>query len=210
MTLPREFRSRITSHNRHATAAVVLCLFGSCLSWALAYAIFTGLLLSFLTMVHNLQSEAATSDMDLSWIHLAVIPFVALLLTWGAIDSWCRRFCPVNDRQIVGWHILGDVLLAPSRLTFGIWGHLRAIIHLNEAEKCEAFELLRHIHDKRRCSLVSMGSFFSESARLPKHLEALQLVGWIGLLRHNNEWCYVIPGTEEAAVADLMNAANNP
>ena len=207
MTLPREFRSRIASHNRHAIAAVLLCLLGSSALWALGYALIVGITLGFLTSIHGEEAAAGTWLLLLPWwIQPTAFACASLLLLWGAIDRRFLRFRPVSDRQIIGWHVLGDVLLAPPRLTFGIWDHLRALIHLNEKQKCEAFALLRHIHHERRCSLSSLGSLLSGPRRLPKLLDALQLIGWIGLLRHDEEWCYIIPSTEEETVANLMHA----
>ena len=209
MTLPREFQSRIASHNRHAIAASAFCLLGAWLSWMLAYALVVGLTLGFLTAIHVTQAGEEAPPLAWPWwVHPAALAGAALLLAWGAVDQRCRRFRPVNDRQIIGWHILGDVLLTPARLTFGVWEHLRAMIWLNETQRYEAFELLRHIREERQCSLSSLGSFFTDSTCLPKLLDALQLAGWIGLLLHDGEWCYIIPSVEEAAVADLMHDEN--
>ena len=206
MTRPREFRNRIASHNGHAITAAGLCLLGSWLSWSLAYALVVGLTLGFLTVIHGEEVAAGTLLFLLPrWIHPAVIACAALLLLWGAIDRRLRRFRPVSDRPIVGWHLPGEFLLTPARLTFGIWDHLGAVIRLNQTEKSDAFALLRHIYQERKCSRSSLGAHFEEIRRLPKLLEALQLVGWVDLLRHDEEWCYMIPGTEEEAVAALMD-----
>ena len=206
MTLPREFRNRIASHNRHAITAAVLCLLGSWLSWTLAYAFVVGVALGFLSAVHGDEIAAGTLLLGFPvWVHPVAIVSAGLLLLWGAIDQRYRRFHPVSDRPIVGWHILGDVLLTPARLTFGIWDHLGAVILLSETEKGDAFELLRHIQKERKCSRSSLGSLFEDAGLLRRLLDALQLAGWIDLLRHDEEWCYIVPGTEEEAVANLMN-----
>ena len=205
MTVPREFQSRIASHNRQVVGAVLLCLLGSGVLWALAYALIVGITIGFLTSIHGEEVAAGTLLIVLPWwIRPAALSFAALLFLWGLIDRWFRRFRPVGDRQIIGWHILGDILLAAPRLTFGIWDHLRAMVRLNGQEQSEAIELLRYIYHQKRCSRSSMGAIFPETHRLPKILDSLQLLGWIGLLRHDEEWFYIIPSSEEPAVASLF------
>jgi hypothetical protein len=208
MTIPREFRNRIASHNRHAIAAAALCLLGSWLSWTLAYALVVGLTLGFLTAIHGEEVADGTRLLSLPGrVHPAAIAVAAVLLIWGAIDHHRRRFRTADDRPIIGFHILGDVLLAPARLTFGIWEHLGAMIRLNDTQMREAFALLCHIYREKKCSRSSLGPYFVDAGNLPCLLEALQLAGWIDLLRSGDDWCYIIPSTEEETVAGLVGDA---
>lgn len=204
MTIPREFRKRIASHNRHAIAAAALCLLGSWLTWTIAYALVVGVTLGFLTAIHGEEVADGTRLLSLPvWVHPAAIAVAAVLLIWGAIDQHRHRFRTADDRPIIGIHILGDVLLAPARLTFGIWEHLGAVIRLSQPEMREALALLQHVYREKKCSVSSLGAHFVDTDKLPHLLEALQLAGWIDLLRSGDDWCYIIPSTELEAVAAL-------
>jgi len=125
------------------------------------------------------------------------------LLAWAWIDARRRRFRPVDDRPIVGWHIFGDIVLAPARLTFGIWSHLGAVVRLDSRDLDQALDMLRRIRSEKRCSRSSLGAHISDVGRLPRLLEALQLVGLIDLLQQDDECYYFIPSQEDETVSRM-------
>jgi len=106
----------------------------------------------------------------------------------------------------VGWHLLGDVLLLPARLTFGFGHQLAAIIRLNPAEQEQAIGILHHIYTEKRVPLHSLGAWFPDHFRLRKLLLALQLAGWIDLLRTEDGWIYIVRSTEADEVASFFSA----
>jgi len=200
------FRRRISSHNRHAVIAAVLSLLGAWVTWTVAYGLFVGAILGALTVAHGQEVLLGERLMSVpAWLHQAALAAALLLLIWAAVDERLNRFHPASDRAVVGWHILGDVLLLPPRLTFGFGHQLAAIIHLSHSERIEAYELLRHIHSEKRCLLHSLGAWFPDTRRLRKLLLALQLAGWIDLLRTEDGWIYIVKSTEAEEVAEIFD-----
>lgn len=206
-----QFRQRILSHNRHAVVAAVLSLIGAWLAWTVAYGLFAGVILGFLSVAHGQEVLLGERLMSLPfWLHPAALGAALLLLIWAAVDERHLRFHPASDRPVVGWHLLGDVLLLPPRLTFGVGHQLAAIIRLNAFETQEAYELLGHIFAEKRTLVHSLGAWFPNPRRLRKLLLALQLVGWIDLLRTEEGWIYIVRGTEAGEVATFFPEVGPP
>jgi len=201
------FRRRITSHNRHAVIAALLSLAGAWLSWTIAYGLVVGVTIGALTVVHGQEVIMGDRLMTLpEWIHPAAMALALVLLVWAAVDERKNRYHPASDRAVVGWHILGDVLLLPARLTFGFGHQLAAIIRLNPAEQEQAIGILHHIYTEKRVPLHSLGAWFPDYSRLRKFLLALQLAGWIDLLRTEDGWIYIVRSTEADEVASFFSA----
>ena len=200
-----QFRRRIASHNRHAALAASLSLFGASVGWLMAYGLFVGVILGALTVANGQEVLLGERLMTLpAWMNPAALAAALVLLVWAAVDERQHRFHPASDRPIVGWHLLGDILLLPARLTFGIGHQLAAIIRLNEPEKIEAFELLRRICLEKRCLQQSLGAWFPDPRRLRKLLLSLQLAGWIDMLRTEEGWIYIVRSTEAEEVAAML------
>lgn len=200
-----QFRHRIASHNRHAVIAALLSLLGAWLAWTIAYALLAGMTLGLLTVIHGQEVIAGEKLLSLPvWLHPAALAVALVSLVWAAVDERKHRYQPVNDRPVVGWHILGDVLLLPARLTFGIGHQLAAIIRLTRSEQQEAFDLLQHIHTEKRCPAHSLGAWFSHPKKLRKILTSLQLAGWIDLLRTEDGWIYIERSCEAAELAEMF------
>ncbi len=207
MSAERELRNRIASHNRHAIVAAVICLFGSWFAWLIAYGLVIGLTLGFLTSIHGDEVVEGRRLLSIpGWVHPAFLALAAGLLIWGSIDQRARRFRPVDDRPIVGWHIFGDIVLAPARLTFGIWNHLGAVVRLDSRGIEEALGLLRQIRSDKKCSRSSLGAYIADARDLPRLLEALQFAGLIDFLQQDDVWYYFIPASEEESVNRMAGA----
>lgn len=199
------FRNRIASHNHHAAIAAGLSLVGAWLAWTVAYGLFVGVILGFLTVVHGQEVIAGERMMTLPfWIHPAAMASALILLIWAAVDERLKRFHPVSDRPVVGWHLIGEVLLLPARLTFGVGYQLAAIIRLNPTEQIQAIDLLRHIFIEKRCLKQALGALFPGTGQLRKLLLALQLAGWIDLLRTEDGWIYIVRSTEAGDVEAII------
>ena len=138
------------------------------------------------------------------WMNPAAALLAGLLLAWAAWEARWRRFKPVDDRPVVGWHIFGDIVLAPARMTFGVWNHLAAVIRVDHAEEIEAFDLLRHLYENGKCTASHLGALFSDLSRLRKLLAALQLAGWIDLHRGDDDGFYVVRSDEADDVAMMV------
>jgi len=199
------FHRRIASHNRHAVLASLLSLLGAWLAWTIAYALLAGITLGFLTIVQGQEVIAGEKLIAFpAWLHSAALAAALASLVWAAVDERNSRYHPVSDRPVVGWHILGDILLLPARLTFGVGHQLAAIIRLSHSEQQEACDLLHHIHTEKRCPAHSLGAWFANPKRLRKILTALQLAGWIDLLRTEDGWIYIERSCEAAEIAGMF------
>lgn len=205
MNVPVEFRRRIRRHNRHAVMMAGLCLLGAWLGWLIAYGLVVGLALGFLTIVDGQAVIEGEKLLNVPcWLNLAAAVLAGILLAWAAWEARWRRFKPVDDRPVVGWHIFGDIVLAPARMTLGIWSHLAAVIRVDHAEEIEAFDLLRHLYENGKCTASHLGAMFSDLSRLRKLLAALQLAGWIDLHRGDDDGFYVVRSDESADVAMMI------
>jgi len=199
------FHQRITSHNRHAVIAALLSFAGAWLGWTIAYGLFVLVILGGLTVAHGQEVLLGERLMSLPpWVHPAAMAAALVLLVWAAVDERLHRFHPVSDRAVVGWHLLGDILLLPARLTFGVGHQLAAFIRLNHSERAEALDLLHHIYTEKRCPLHSLGAWFPNPGRLRKLLLALQMAGWTDLLRTEEGWIYIVRSTEADEVAAIF------
>jgi len=202
-----QFHRRIASHNRHAVLAAILSLLGAWLAWTIAYGLLVGITLGLLTIIQGQEVIAGEKLIAFpAWLRTAALSAALVSLVWTAVDERRRRYHPVGDRPVVGWHLLGDILMLPARLTFGVGHQLAAIIRLNPSEKQEACDLLQHIHTEKRCPAHSLGALFANPKRLRKILTALQLAGWIDLLRTTeNGWIYIERSCEAAALAAMFD-----
>ncbi len=199
------FQHRISSHNRNAVIASLMSLLGAWVGWTLAYGLVVGLALGGLTVVNGQEVIRGERLLSLPiWIHPTALATALVLLIWAAVDERHKRYHPVSDRPVVGWHILGDVLLLPARLTFGVGHQLAAVIRLSASEKIEAYTLLHHIFTEKRCLSHSLGAWFPDARRLRKLLLALQLAGWIDLLRTEDGWIYIVRSNEHDEVATMF------
>jgi hypothetical protein len=188
----------------------VLCLLGAWVGWTVTYALLVGLVLGFLTVVEGQAVILGEKLLKLPWwIHPAALMLAAVLLVWAAWDERCRRYEPVDDRPIIGWHVFSDIVLAPARLTLGVWGHASAVIRLNRAGRQEAFEVLRHIFEEGRSSVASLGAYFPDVSRLREMLLALQLAGWIDLHRGDDGPFYLIRSDEAGEVRSMMEPGDS-
>ena len=205
MNVPAEFRRRIRRHNRHAVMMSGLCLLGAWVGWLVAYGLVVGLALGFLTVVEGQAVILGEKLVTLPWWMNPTAGLLAgILLAWASREQRWRRFKPVDDRPVVGWHIFGDIVLAPARMTLGVWNHLAAVIRVDHAEEIEAFELLRHLYENGKCTTSHLGALFSDLSRLRKLLAALQLAGWIDLHRGDDDGFYVVRSDEADDVAMMV------
>ncbi len=205
MIPPKQFQKRISLHNRHAFSAAVLSLFGAWLGWMILYGLVMGVLLTVLTLRHSQEVLLGERLLSLPWwIHPVVVSAGFVLLLFAAIGQARRRYRPVDDRPVIGWHNFSDILLLPARLTLAVWSHFGAVIHLGRPHQREAFELLQFIYETGRVPVSSLGAVFPNRNRLQKNLAALQLAGWIDFRPGNPEPCYVIPSSESDEVTAMV------
>jgi len=210
--VPEEFRRSFRRHNRNARLAAFACLVGAIVTWGGAYTLCAAaaLLVQALRQQDSLLEGIPFPDIKFWWqalpweFHVGFACVAVVLLLWGALDAWRRRYRPINDRKILGLHVVGDILLIPVRLTYGVWSHLGLVIRLDQAGLIEAFEVLRHVWKEKKCPIYSLGGVFADSYRLQYLLSSLQWTGWLSIVRGKDDWFYVIPSEEEKNVNRMM------
>lgn len=199
MSAPAVFRSRIADHNRSCWIAAALSVLGAWLSWLLFFAFAASLVLVFETV--------RTGDVNLpkppDWAVPAGLAAVVILLVWAGFQRAIRRYRPPPDRQIIGWHLVPDVLLLPARMTFAIWDHLAARIVQSGTERDESWRLLLAIAAMERADESRLAYDFPDPGQLRRMLLSLQLAGWIDLHQSEEGWFYRVRSDEEATLREL-------
>jgi len=190
-------------HNRHCWAAAAVSLLGAWLVWMFYGAIFTGAVL-VIEAVRTGDTNLLKSPV---WFYPVGLGLVALLLLWAGLDRWVHRFRLPPDRPIIGWHLFGDVLFLPARMTFAIWEHLGARVVLTRHERGEAWRLLRTIDAMERPSVATLAYEFPDGRLLMKLLVALQMLGWIDLYGGGGEWYYKVRSSEQHDLRELLETS---
>ncbi len=200
MQAPAAFQRSITEHNKY-------CWFSAFSSWLgafVAWLVFTGIYVALALVFENVR----TGDASLTEAPFWLVPLgggVALvMLVWASVERWRTRYQPTSDRSIIGWHLFGDFLLLPARLTFAIWDHIGLRIKLNAGEREDAWFLLQVISRNKRVAMSALGQEFSDTSKLPKLLMALQLTGWIDLQRGDEDWFYYVPSDRQERLDEAL------
>jgi hypothetical protein len=202
MSAPQWLRAQLRSHNRHAFGLAVLSLASALLAWNLAYFFFMLLLLGLHTVIHGgIGAEKP------GWISTLAIGLTIVLFVWGWIDEARRRYDGVSDRGIIGWHLIGDFLLLPVRLTYAIWGNFAAIRRLSRADLGRAWELLAFIQRHGKGYLHSLALIEPDSNTLFRLVTALQMLDLIDLHRGEGNWFYTVRSTRLEQVGNLLASA---
>lgn len=202
MTAPAAFRRELRAHNRHAVLLALGSLALALLAWNLAYFFFVLILLGLTT--------AARGDFGSHippWIPASAGGLALILLIWGVLDAYRRRFAPPPDRAILGWHLLGDFLLLPVRLTFAVWGNLDAVRRLDSTALDRAWELLLTIHRAGRANAGALALVEPDPPRLHRLLSTLQFLGYIDLHRGEREWFYAVRSPREPELRALTDGS---
>jgi hypothetical protein len=192
-------RARLRSHNRHAIGLALLAAASAALAWFLAWAFFMLMLLGFLVAT---RGEGGAQSPP--WAGTAVAAIVAVLFVWGLLDQFRHRYMGVTDRQVIGWHVIPDVLLLPARLTFAIWGNLGALRLLDRHELARAWELLAAIRREGRARLRSLTLVEPDSRLLFKLVTTLQMLDLIDLHRGEGDWFYTVRSTQLETLGHLL------
>lgn len=186
--VPSVFRKSIASHNRQCWIAAGMSLGAALLGWLAYGVLFTGAVL--------LQEVVRTGNPDLrespGWLWPVMGVLAVGLVIWTGVERWMRRYRPVDDRPIIGWHLFADVVLSPARMTFAVWDHLALRISLPAQRLYEAWLLLQFIVERKRVPVSTLGQVFPDARILPRLLLALQLAGWIDLYRGEEDWYYAL------------------
>ncbi len=202
--LERAIARGLRDHNRHCWLAAAASLFFAWLTWVFFYGIFGAMVLLFETIT---QGETATFP---PWLNPAFGVLAAVLLIWGAITRWYKRFRPPPDRAVIGWHLLPDFLLLPATFTFAVGDHLDARLKLSHYEKSEAARLLAIISDTGRTTVSELGFHFSVPKTLQKLLTTLQFLSWIDLHRGEDEFFYRLRSDREESLAQFLSSDASP
>lgn len=199
MSAPKRFRAELRAHNLHAVGMSALSLLAAIVVWNLAYFFFVFILLGLTT--------AAKGDLgpDIPpWIPGTAGILAVLLFVWGIVDHIRKRFAGIDDRPIIGWHLGGDFLLLPVRLTLAIGGNLSAARWLSPEEQDRAWELLMTIQRTGKTRVSALTVIEPDPSRLHRLLSALQLANYIDLHRGEDDWFYVVRSTKEPQLRALM------
>lgn len=199
MSAPAQFRADLRAHDIHAVGMAVLSLLAAVVVWGLAYFFFVLILLGLVT-----AARGDTGPEIPRWISETAAGLAILLFVWGICDRIRRRFTPIDDRPIIGWHLGNEFLLLPVRLTFAIGGNLGAARWLNPVEQDRAWELLTVIQRSGRTRVSALTVTEPDPGKLHRLLGALQLAGYIDLHRGEDDWFYSVRSTKEPKLRELL------
>jgi hypothetical protein len=197
-------RAQVRAHNIHAFVLGILSLVAAVLAWNLAWFFFVLILLGLVTSARGEPFVEMPS-----WISLAALGLALVLLVWGTIDHARKRFAGATDRPIIGWHLFGEFLLLPVRLTFAIWGNFAAIRRLDAAQLARMAELLETIHRAGKARLGALALVEPDPSTLHRLLETLQFTGLIDLHRGEGEWFYTVRSTREPELRKHLEGASH-
>jgi hypothetical protein len=196
---PAWLRAQVRSHNLQALWLSILSLAAAGLAWNLAWFFFVLILLGAVV--------AARGDLGPDvppWLYPTAFAMVGFLLAWGMVDHFRRRYAGASDRSIIGWHLLGDFLLLPVRLTFAVWGNLSAIRWLSPMELERAWELLILIQRDGKGRLSALTLVEPDPDRLYRLLSTLQMLDLIDLHRGEGDWFYTVRSTRWEELGKLL------
>lgn len=186
-TPPKAFLRLLAQHNWHATWMAIACLVGALIIWQLIVFFLILILLGLTTAVRGDWGGEVPS-----WIYVVAVGLAAVLFIWGSVDQWLRRFTPASDRAIIGWHVLGDALLMPVRITFGIWGNLGALILLNPTQKAHAWTVLQAMNRVGKVQTHALGQLDANTHRLERSLRTLQMLDLINHYQGEQDAYYLV------------------
>lgn len=198
--VPPIFLQRISEHNRHCWGTAISSLFAAWMAWMIYGVFFTGAVLLF--------EVVRTGDVDLFrppwWYYPLGLALILGILIAAGVDRWRRRFRSTPDRPIIGWHLIGEMVFLPARLTFAIGDHLGARIKLSSSERREGWHLLQAIWQMGRADVSQLGGELSRPQLLAKLLPALQLTDWIDFHQSDGEWYYRVCSQQEEVLRELL------
>lgn len=184
---PGEFLRLISKHNRHVVWMALMCLLGALILWHVIIFFLILILLGLTTAVLGDWGDAIPR-----WIYAVAIGLAAFLLIWGSIDQWIRRYSPTQDRAIIGFHVIGDAMLMPARVTFGIWGNLGALLFLSPRQKVHAWTILQAMQRAGKIPAHAMGQLDENADRLNRSVHALQMLNLVSRYPGELEAYYLV------------------
>ena len=195
---PGWLRAQIRNHNIRVVVISSVALGAALLAWILVCFFLTTGLFGLAAVV---SGDAGPLP---KWIPLVAPGLAAGLLIWGAIDHFQRRFASPSDRSIIGWHVIGEILLLPPRLTFSIWGNLSAVRLLDAGECSRAWELLVSIQRAGKSHLRELALIEPDTKRLYRLASTLQLLNLIDLHDGEDGWFYTVRSTSWEELRKLL------
>ncbi len=206
MNVPPVFKARLAEHNRHCWFAAAFSLLGAWLAWLFIFTIYTGAVL----LLETVRSGSVDYFKPPSWYLPAGVGGVAVIFVFAILDRWRKRYRPLRDRPIIGFHLFAEVLLLPARLTFSVWDHIRARVALSRTERAEAWRLLSEIFSMGRADSARLSLEFPQARELGKLLMALQVTEWIDLHRGDDDWFYRVRSDQEPYLKTLLLEESDP
>lgn len=189
---PPAFLKSIAEHNRHCWIFAFLSWVGAFVAWL----IFTTVYVGFILLVETMRTGDATIGTPPWWMVPVGCVLAVGMLVFASVGRWHRRYRPPSDRQIIGWHLLPEVLLLPANLTFAIWDYLGARLKPTPWELSESWRLLELIARHKRVPASTFGQEFGDPVLLPKLITILQYTRWIDSARGEEDWFYYVPSDQ--------------
>lgn len=201
MNVPVVFKSRLAEYNRHCWLAAAFSALGASLAWLFIFTIYTGAVL----LLETVRTGSTEYFRPPSWYMPVGFSGVGVIFVLAALDRWRKRYRPLRDRPIIGFHLFAEVILLPARMTFAIWDHLRARVVLSREERAEAWRLLAEILSMGRADSSRLSMEFPQARELGKLLMALQATDWIDLHRGEDDWFYRVRSDQELFLKTLLS-----
>ncbi|MEO6847401.1 MAG: hypothetical protein ABI443_07725 [Chthoniobacterales bacterium] len=196
--VPAAFCARFSQHNRNAILTAILTGIFAILGWVLVYGLLYWGTLFISTSAKGTETHVAT------WITPAFLILTTLLLLLAALDHAFFRFAPLDDRPIVGIHLIKEFALLLPKLTFSAFGTLLAYQSLSKDDLHRAWEILIRIHHDRKSDFFTLSQVEPDARRLNALLLALQLTGFIDLHQGRESWFYLVRTDELPAVNKML------
>ena len=206
MSVPPIFKARLADHNRHCWFAAAFSVLGAWLAWLFIFILYTGAVL----LLETVRTGSVEYFKPPPWYLPVGLGGISLIFGCAALDRWRKRYRPLRDRPIIGFHLFFEVLLLPARLTFAIWDHIRARVVLSRAERTEAWRLLAEIFSMGRAESARLSLEFPQARELGKLLMALQVTDWIDLHRGEDDWFYRVRSDQERFLKTLLLEESEP
>jgi len=179
----RILQKQVRSHNEQCVVVSLLSLVLAAVLWGGVYVLYMGTVFFFAAGRYGFEVHPP-------WFYSAFFYIIGGLFVAAVIGNVMRRFSRPQERPLLGWHLLFDVLLLPPRITFAIFDNLDARVHLTREQVRLAAVLAEVVARNHRVLLHELSMDFPAGKNRSHALLALQIFGWVDRIQSGNDWLY--------------------